>query len=107
MLLGSDGKIKLSDGPPREIRPSADLTMRSVAPILGNRVVGVILTGMGRDGAEGMRALRLGGAYTIAQDEASCIIFGMPRAAIGLGVVDEVLPLEAIAGRLIGVVGGS
>lgn len=105
MVLGPEGKITLDDGPPREIRPSADMTMRSVAGVMGNRAVGVILTGMGRDGAEGMRAMRMEGAYTIAQDEASCIIFGMPRAAISLGVIDEVLPLEAIAGRLIAVVG--
>ncbi|MDQ2807813.1 MAG: chemotaxis-specific protein-glutamate methyltransferase CheB [Chloroflexota bacterium] len=104
LLLNSDGHIALADDAPREIRPSADRMLRSLAITLGDRAVAVILTGMGRDGADGMRAMRLAGAYTIAQDEASSIIFGMPRAAILLGVVDEVLPLDSIAARLVSLV---
>jgi two-component system, chemotaxis family, protein-glutamate methylesterase/glutaminase len=100
MLLAPDGRIVLSDGPPHEIRPSADVTMGSLATSLGARAVAVVLTGMGRDGAEGLRAMRHAGAYTIAQDEPSSIIFGMPRAAIALGVVDEVAPLDRIAARI-------
>jgi chemotaxis response regulator CheB len=106
MTVGSDGRIALNDGVPREIRPSADVTMRSLAPAYRNRAIGVILTGMGRDGADGLRAMRLAGAYTIAQDEATSIIFGMPRAAIALGIIDEVLALDAIPGRLAALVGG-
>jgi len=104
LLLNSDGHIALADDAPREIRPSADRMLRSLAITLGDRAVAVILTGMGRDGADGLRAMRLAGAYTIAQDEASSIIFGMPRAAILLGVVDEVLPLDRIAARLVSLV---
>ena len=107
LLLNSDGHIALADDAPREIRPSADRMLRSLAITLGDRAVAVILTGMGRDGADGMRAMRLAGAYTIAQDEASSIIFGMPRAAILLGVVDEVLPLDRIAARLVRLVAAS
>jgi two-component system, chemotaxis family, protein-glutamate methylesterase/glutaminase len=106
MTIGPDGRIALNDGVPREIRPSADVTMRSLAPAYRDRAIGVILTGMGRDGADGLRAMRLAGAYTIAQDEASSIIFGMPRAAIALGIIDEVLALDAIPGRLAALVGG-
>jgi two-component system chemotaxis response regulator CheB len=106
MTIGSDGRIALNDGVPREIRPSADVTMRSLAPAYRNRAIGVILTGMGRDGADGLRAMRLAGGYTIAQDEATSIIFGMPRAAIALGIIDEVLALDAIPGRLAALVGG-
>jgi two-component system chemotaxis response regulator CheB len=106
MTIGPDGRIALNDGMPREIRPSADVTMRSLAPTYRDRAIGVILTGMGRDGADGLRAMRLAGAYTIAQDEASSIIFGMPRAAIALGIIDEVLALDAIPGRLAALVGG-
>jgi len=100
MVLTPGGVVALPPGGPREIRPSADVTMRAVAASLGARAVGVILTGMGRDGAEGLHAMHLAGAHTLAQDEASCIIFGMPRAAIELGAIDEVLPLDRLAGRI-------
>ncbi len=105
LLLNSDGHIALADEVAREICPSADRMMRSLATALGDHTIAVILTGMGRDGADGMRALRLAGGYTIAQDEASSIIFGMPRAAILLGVIDEVLPLDRIAARLVRLIG--
>jgi two-component system chemotaxis response regulator CheB len=78
-------------------RPSVDVLFESCARSLGANAVGVILTGMGADGARGMLAMRRTGARTIAQDEATCVVFGMPREAIACGAVDEVLPLGRIA----------
>jgi two-component system, chemotaxis family, protein-glutamate methylesterase/glutaminase len=90
-------------------RPSVDVLFRSAALHAGKNALGVILTGMGKDGAAGLLEMRQAGAYTIAQDEASCIVFGMPREAIALGGADEVTPLGDISGRLmtcLGAMGG-
>lgn len=106
LLVTPYGAVHLSDAPLLIQRPSIDVTMQAVAEVYGSRAVGVLLTGMGRDGAYGMRSLHRRHAYTIAQDEASCAISGMPRAAIQLGVVREVLPPSAIAPRLVEVVAG-
>jgi two-component system chemotaxis response regulator CheB len=81
-------------------RPSVDVLFRSATRVAGN-VLAVILTGMGKDGAAGMLDLRRAGAHTYAQDESSCVVYGMPKEAVALGGVDEVLPLEAIAGALL------
>lgn len=81
-------------------RPSADLLFASMARSLGPRGIGVILTGMGADGAQGLLDLRSAGGRTIAQNEESCLIFGMPRVAIELGAAERVLPLDEIAGAL-------
>ncbi len=86
-------------------RPSVDVLFRSVARVAGANALGVMLTGMGRDGADAMLEMRRAGAFNLAQDEASCVVFGMPREAIAAGATDEVLPLEAIAGRLLGWLG--
>jgi len=96
---GSTGMtIRLKDGPlVSRHRPSVDVLFRSVAISAGAKAVGVILTGMGDDGAEGMIEMKEAGASTIAQNEASCVVFGMPREAIARGAVDLVLPLEKIA----------
>jgi two-component system chemotaxis response regulator CheB len=82
-------------------RPSVDVLFRSVATAAGASAVGVILTGMGADGAEGLASMKKAGASTIAQDEASCVVFGMPREAIKRGAADRVLPVSEIAGALI------
>jgi two-component system chemotaxis response regulator CheB len=82
-------------------RPSVDVLFESAARAHAANVLGVILTGMGKDGAAGLRVLHRAGAYTYAQDEHSCIVFGMPREAIALGGVDEVLPVESIAPALL------
>jgi hypothetical protein len=80
----------------RNICPSVDVFFQSCAGVLGRNAVGVIMTGMGSDGARGLLAMRNAGARTIAQDEASCVIFGMPKEAIALGAVDEVVSLTQI-----------
>lgn len=77
-------------------RPSVDVLFQSVAEAAGRNAVGVLLTGMGADGARGLLAMRHAGAHTIAQDEATCVVFGMPREAIKLGAAAEVLPLQSI-----------
>ncbi len=82
-------------------RPSVDVLFESVARIAGANAIGGILTGMGGDGARGLLAMKQAGAATIAQDEASCVVFGMPKVAIGLGAVDEILPLGEIASRIL------
>jgi len=100
MLLRRSGArfyVQVKEGPMvcRQ-RPSVEVLFKSVAQSAGRNAVGVILTGMGRDGAEGMLTMRQSGARTIAQDEASSVVFGMPKEAIKLGGVDKTLPLSAI-----------
>lgn len=90
-------RIHLSDGlPMHSCRPSVDVLFTSLAHEAPREVAAVLLTGMGRDGAEGLAALRLAGALTLAQDEATSVVFGMPRAAIALGAAQRVLPLDEI-----------
>lgn len=94
---------EVKGGPPvSRHRPSVDVLFRSVAVSAGANAVGVILTGMGDDGARGMREMHDAGARTLAQDEASCVVFGMPQAAIARGGVDEVMSLERLARLLQG-----
>ncbi len=96
-LLVGDGFVRLSDAPPVEtFKPSVTPLFLSAARAYGARVCGVILTGMGRDGAEGLKAIHDAGGATLAQDEATSAVFGMPRAAIEVGAVDRVLPLDEI-----------
>ena len=93
--------LRISDEPPViRHRPSVDPLLRSIARVAGARGIGVMLTGMGGDGAEAMLEMRDAGAYTIAQDEAASVVFGMPRQAIALGGVCEVLALRDMAQRL-------
>lgn len=100
MLLKSSGAryfVEVKDGPlVSRHRPSVDVLFRSAAQYAGKNAVGVILTGMGDDGAHGMREMKEAGAYNIAQDEHSCIVFGMPKEAIKAGAVDAVMPLASI-----------
>ncbi len=105
LLLERDGahyRCRLNDGPPvNRHRPSVDLLFGSVAEQLGAAGIGIILTGMGSDGARGLKQLHNRGALTFAQDEVSSVVWGMPGAAVALGAVDRVLPIEQIAPALL------
>jgi two-component system chemotaxis response regulator CheB len=105
MVLSRSGAqyvVRLEDGPPEHYqRPAADVLLRSVAKHAGRNAVGAILTGMGEDGAEGLLAMRNAGAHTMAQDEASCVVYGMPRRAAELGAAAEIVPLDRITSRLL------
>jgi two-component system chemotaxis response regulator CheB len=99
---GGGLQTRLSAEPPvNRHRPSVDVLFRSVADAAGERAIGLMLSGMGADGADAMLELRQRGARNLAQDEASCVVFGMPKQAIARGGVHEVLPLDAIARRLV------
>lgn len=101
MLLkrnGANYEVKLKAAPAiNHHRPSVDVLFRSVAEAAGANAIGVILTGMGKDGARGMLAMREHGSFTIAQDEKSCVVFGMPKEAIEMGSVSKIVPLENVA----------
>ncbi len=110
LLRGSPGnwRLEVKQGPKVCYqRPSVDVLFESVAKAAGARATGVILTGMGADGARGMRMMRDAGAHTIAQDEQSCVVFGMPREAIVQGGVVEVVPLQRIANAMCRAVTGN
>jgi len=95
---GAQYHVAVRDGPlVHHHRPSVDVLFRSVAKAAGSNALGIIMTGMGSDGALGLKAMHEAGAQTLAQDEASCVVFGMPREAIKLGSVDRVLPLHDFA----------
>jgi two-component system chemotaxis response regulator CheB len=105
MLLARSGAnyvIELDDGPPvNRHKPSVDVLFRTVARHAGANAMGVMLTGMGRDGADAMKEMRDAGAHNIGQDEATSVVYGMPREAAAVGAVHEVLPLPKIAGQLL------
>ena len=106
LLLARSGanymtRIEQTD-PVNRHRPSVDVLFRSAAQAAGKNAVGVILTGMGKDGAQGMLDMKAAGAYNFAQDEASCVVFGMPREAIAIGAAHEVAPLTALPGLVLG-----
>jgi two-component system chemotaxis response regulator CheB len=99
---GARYRCKLSDeAPVNHHRPSVDVMFHSVAQHVGRNAVGVLLTGMGADGAQGLLAMRGQGAFTLAQDERSSVVWGMPGAAVALGAVERVLPIEEMASALL------
>lgn len=109
LVPGSGGRriIEITDDPPENnCRPAVDYLFRSVANSFPGKAAAVILTGMGSDGALGLRLLKRNGAFVIAQDEASCVVYGMPKAAVDAGVVDAILPVTGIAARIAAVVRG-
>jgi len=94
---GTEARVRVFTAEPvNRHRPSVDVLFQSCAQTLGSNAVGILLTGMGADGARGLLAMRQAGARTIAQDESTCVVFGMPREAIALGAAEKVLPLPAI-----------
>lgn len=99
---GAHYLTELNQGPPvNRHRPSVDVLFRSAANYAGSNAIGVILTGMGKDGAAGMLEMREAGAYNFAQDEASCVVFGMPASAIALGAAHEIVPLDQMTQKIL------
>jgi two-component system chemotaxis response regulator CheB len=99
--LSPDQLVRVHDGPEvHGVRPSADVTMRSAARVLGRRAIALVMTGMGKDGADGLRAIKEAGGATLVQDQASSVIYGMPRAALATGCADRVVPLDQLADAL-------
>ena len=95
---GAQYLVEVKQGPPVNRHcPSVDVLFRSVARCAGANAMGIIMTGMGDDGARGLKEMHDSGAYTLAQDEASCVVYGMPKEAVALGAADRILPLGAIA----------
>ncbi len=102
MLIQPSGVVRLDDGAPvGGFKPSCDLLLRSVAQNFGVKAIGVVLTGMGRDGAKGLKEIRAAGGHTIAQDEATSVVFGMPGEAVALGAAECVLPLDEVGDQLV------
>jgi two-component system chemotaxis response regulator CheB len=99
---GAQYYVEVKDGPVvNRHKPSVDVLFRSVAQVAGRNALGVIMTGMGDDGARGMKEMHDAGAQTIAEDESTCVVFGMPKVAIEMGGVDKIVPLHRIPGEII------
>jgi two-component system chemotaxis response regulator CheB len=99
---GANYVAVVEDGEPvNRHKPSVEVLFKSAAKVAGRNAFGIMLTGMGNDGAKAMKEMKDAGSYNIVQDEASCVVFGMPREAIAHGAADEVLPLRDIAKALI------
>jgi two-component system chemotaxis response regulator CheB len=108
LVSGSNGQkvVQITEDPPENFcRPAVDYLFRSVANNFPGQAMAVILTGMGNDGMSGLRQLKQHGCYVIAQDETSCVVYGMPKAAMDAGLTDIVLPLETIADQITAMVG--
>ena len=105
IIAAADGRnriIKITDDPPENsCRPSADYLFRSVAEHYISRSTGVIMTGMGSDGTAGLRAMKKNGGFIIAQNEATCTVYGMPKEPAESGIADVVAPLDGIAGEIL------
>ena len=106
MVLSKDLKISIFEPPPNQLyKPSIDQMIDSVTNTFGKKAIGVIMTGMGRDGADSLRRLSSVGGYVIAQDAESCVIYGMPKAVIDEGTADEIQPLNKLAAAICDCVG--
>lgn len=101
MTVSSGGYISLNQSPPQHgVRPSVDVTMEAAAEVYGSTTIGVILTGMGADGTRGAALIKRSGGQVIAEDESTCVIYGMPRSAVEAKVVDRTAPLDRIASEI-------
>jgi two-component system chemotaxis response regulator CheB len=99
---GANYITELNQGEPvSRHRPSVDVLFRSAANYAGKNALGIIMTGMGKDGAAGMLEMHQAGAYNFAQDETSCVVYGMPKEAVAVGAVDEIVPLRDMARRVL------
>jgi two-component system chemotaxis response regulator CheB len=97
LRMEADGRVRISDDPPMGgLRPRADLTIADVARVYGSSLVLVVLTGMGRDGLDGARAVKAAGGRVLAEAESTCVVYGMPRAVAEAGLADEILPLDEL-----------
>jgi two-component system chemotaxis response regulator CheB len=106
MTVTQSGAIRLDKSPKRQgVRPSANVSMVSASELFGSKTLGVLLSGMGQDGAFGMKMIKRKGGRTIAQDRATSVVFGMPKAAFDLGAVDEVVPANKIAEAIVRTLG--
>lgn len=105
MIVTADGALALDDSPPMHgVRPAVDVTMNSAVDVFGRRMVGVIMTGMGSDGADAMARVKRAGGKTIAEHESTCVVYGMPRSVVERGVADKVVPLPGIADEIVNAV---
>jgi two-component system chemotaxis response regulator CheB len=103
--VGGKKVVRITDDPPENnCKPAADYLFRSVAKEYRDRATGVIMTGMGQDGTLGLKVMKSFGAVVIAQDAESCVVYGMPKAAVEAGVVDIVVPLDKIAQEIVNTV---
>ncbi len=101
LRVGHGGVIHLDDGPKvNRVRPSVDVAFLSAVEVFGPRIVSAVLTGIGEDGAAGAAAIHARGGYVIAEDEATCVVWGMPRAVVERGAADKVVPLDGVAGAI-------
>jgi two-component system chemotaxis response regulator CheB len=99
---GAQYVVEVADGPlVNRHKPSVDVLFRSVAQTAGGNALGIIMTGMGDDGARGLKEMHEAGASTVAEDESTCVVFGMPKEAIKLGGVDKVIPLDLIPREIV------
>ncbi len=107
--LGHDGRVRLSDGPPvHNVRPAVDVTLASLVRVFGGRALAAaLLTGMGEDGARGLKAVRQAGGTTFAEDASTCVVYGMPKAAVELDAVDHLLPLTSMGSAIAQTIKGS
>ena len=104
--VSTDHRVHLATAPGvGGFRPSGTVLFQSIAAVFGRGALAVILTGMGRDGVDGLRAIRRAGGRTIAESEATAVVYGMPAAAVNAGLADFVLPLDQVAGAVAGMVG--